>query len=59
MGPVFDWPTWDEYVAALQLLLHDTARWLVMTWPGQVVLITLLVILSAMLFAGFGKAEAL
>jgi hypothetical protein len=50
---------WDVYLATLEELLRDTALWLTQSWPGNVVLITSLVILSVMFFAGFGKAEAL
>lgn len=57
MGPIFEDFSWENYLLTLEQLLRDTAQWLTDTWPGQVVLITGLVLLAVMFSANFGLAE--
>ena len=59
MGPIFDVPTWDEFVANLMDLLQSTAMWLLTNWLGQMLLITVLVMVVGSMAATFGARDPL
>ena len=57
MGPILDWPTWDEFLVELLRLLHLTAQWLLTSWFGLPILVTTMVIFVAIISGSFGVKD--